>query len=252
MGVWRVAETLARTGGFGVNVSRRRILETFQHFLEIIENVDSVKPNGKGFVSSVRVRLLHAGVRRRLLTLERKSPGYFDVKNWGVPINDLHCICTTSIYSTAIVFSALPSQSVQLSDQQITDYLALWRWVGFLVGARVDWLETPSKARAMMESVMLSELKPSQKSVTLANNIITAESYVAPLFAPRAYVAAQVYRFNGSELATALGVEKPCLYYRVLVELQCWILLCVSKTYPWLSEKTRERKRQVNLFSPLL
>lgn len=121
-----MVETLSRTGGFGVNVTKRRLLETLQHFMEVTDNIDAIKPGGKGFVSSVRVRLLHGAVRRPLMQLEREKPGYFDVDKWGVPINDLHCMGTISVYSVAIVYMALPRQGVSLTEQQITDYLALW------------------------------------------------------------------------------------------------------------------------------
>ena len=52
MGAYRVVETLSRTGGFGVRVTKRRLLETLQHFMEVVEDIDSVKPGGKGYVSS--------------------------------------------------------------------------------------------------------------------------------------------------------------------------------------------------------
>lgn len=95
--------------------------------MELTDNIDAINPGGKGFTSSVRVRLLHGAVRRRLMQLEREKPGYFDVDKWGVPINDLHCIGTISAYSVAIVYMALPRQGVSLTKQQTADYLALWR-----------------------------------------------------------------------------------------------------------------------------
>lgn len=245
MGAWRVVETLARTGGFGIQVTRRRLLETLQHFLECIQDLDSVKPGGKGFVSSVRVRLLHAAVRRRLMQLERERPGYYDMKNCGIPINDLHCIGTVSVYSTSIVYMALPRQGIFLSEGQIADYLALWRWIGYLLGTPVDWMSTPASAKAMMESVMAFEMAPSRNSQILANNILTAEAHVPPLYTSRKYLAAQAYRLNGNDLAGALGIDKPGLFYRGLVWMQCLVLLCLSCSYPWLSTSRRERRHRV-------
>jgi hypothetical protein len=71
MSAGRGAETLARTGGFSVKVARRRLFATFQHVLDITHSIDSVKPGGIGFASSLRVRLLHAAVRRRIMQLGR-------------------------------------------------------------------------------------------------------------------------------------------------------------------------------------
>lgn len=177
--------------------------------MEVIEDLDSIKPGGKGFVSSVGVRLLHASVRRRLMQLERKKPGYFDIDKWGVPINDLHCIGTASVYSTAIVYMALPQQGIYLTEQQTADYLALWTWMGHLLGTPVDWMTTPARAKAMMESVMVMEIGPSRTSSILANNILTAEAGVPPFHAPRELLVAQAYLLNGGVLASALGIERP-------------------------------------------
>ncbi|KAK7427542.1 hypothetical protein QQZ08_005985 [Neonectria magnoliae] len=245
MGAWRVVETLSRTGGFGVKVTRRRLLETLQHFMEVTENLDAVKPGGKGFVSSVRVRLLHGSVRRHLMQLEREKPGYFDVDKWGVPINDLHCMGTISVYSVAIVYMALPRQGIYLTEQQTADYFALWRWIGYLLGTPVDWMATPAEAKVMMESVMTSEMNPSHHSRILANNILTAEACVPPLYAPRELLVAQAYQLNGDDLAGALGIEKPRWQYRILVWVQCLVLMFMSYSYPWMpvfAQRDRDRR----------
>ncbi|KAH6950515.1 hypothetical protein DER45DRAFT_636688 [Fusarium avenaceum] len=244
MGAYRVVETLSRTGGFGVNVTRRRLLETLQHFMEVIEDIDAIKPGGKGYVSSVRVRLLHASVRRRLMQLEHENPGYFDMEKWGVPINDMHSIGTISVYSVAIVYLALPRQGVHLSDQQTADYFALWRYVGYLLGTPVDWMATPEQAKVLWESIAVSEIAPSKNSQILANNILTAEARVPPLNLPREVLAAHAYRLNGDELASALGIDKPSLRFRAIVWLQCAFLFFLSYSYPWLPTHMQKRREQ--------
>ncbi|PNP79126.1 hypothetical protein FNYG_07564 [Fusarium nygamai] len=244
MGAYRIVETLSRTGGFGINVTRRRLLETLQHFMEVVDNLDAIKPGGKGYVSSVRVRLLHASVRRRLMQLEHQNPGYFDMEKWGVPINDLHTIATISAYSAAIVYMALPRQGIYLSEQQTADYLALWRYVGYLLGTPVDWMATPQQAKAMLESIAVSEVAPSANSQILANNILTAEARAPPLNMPREVLAAHAYRLNGDEFAGALGIEKPDLRSRLAVWMQCTILFFISYSYPWMPSHMQKRQEQ--------
>ncbi|KAG9256399.1 uncharacterized protein F5Z01DRAFT_680338 [Emericellopsis atlantica] len=248
MAAWRVVETLARTGGFGVNVTRRRLLETSQHFIECIESLDAVKPGGSGYVSSVRVRLLHATVRRRIIQLAKDKPGYYDIAKWGVPINDLHQIGTIDAYSTALVYLSLPRQGIVLSEQKIADYLALWRWIGHIMGTPVGWMETPERAKAMMETVMKSELDPSRNSQIIANNILTAQVNVPPLYASREYLAALAYRVNGDALAAALHIDRPSLYYRCLAGMQCLLLMSTSAIYGYLPE-TRQRRRDARFIA---
>ncbi|KAF4452046.1 Latex clearing protein [Fusarium austroafricanum] len=245
MGAYRVVETLSRTGGFGVNVTRRRLLETLQHFMEVIEDIDAIKPGGKGYISSVRVRLLHAAVRRRLMQLEQQNPGYYDMDKWGVPINDLHTMATISVYSVAIVYVALPRQGIYLTARQTADYFALWRYVGYLLGTPIDWMATSEQAKALWESIDISEIAPSANSQILANNILTAEARAPPLNLPREVLAAHAYRLNGDELAGALGIEKPALRFRVVVWLQCAFLFFLSYSYPLLSTPMQKRREQL-------
>ncbi|KAI4260143.1 MAG: hypothetical protein LQ352_000408 [Teloschistes flavicans] len=70
-----------------------RISETTQHILQCTKDLRSIQPGGAGHASSIRVRLLHAAVRQRILRLARNNPEYFDVNEYGVPINDLDCVC---------------------------------------------------------------------------------------------------------------------------------------------------------------
>ncbi|GKU01778.1 latex clearing protein [Fusarium langsethiae] len=197
MGAYRVVETLSRTGGFGVNVTRRRLLETLQHFMEVVEDIDSIKPG------------------------------------------------TIAVYSVAIVFVALPRQGVHLNHQQTADYLALWRYVGYLLGTPTDWMATPERAKVLWESIAVSEVAPSANSRILANNILTAEARAPPLHLPREVLAANAYRLNGDQLASALGIEKPNWRFRAIVWLQCVFFFFLSYSYPWLPthmQKERERK----------
>lgn len=84
MGAARVVETLARTGGFSTKVARRRLFETTQHILQCTKSLESMKPGGEGFASTIRVRLLHAAVRQRILNLSATKPGYYDLEAWGL------------------------------------------------------------------------------------------------------------------------------------------------------------------------
>ena len=46
--------------------------ETTQHILQCTQSVESIQPNGAGHASSIRVRLLHAAVRRRIMKLAQQ------------------------------------------------------------------------------------------------------------------------------------------------------------------------------------
>ncbi|KAI1802563.1 hypothetical protein F4811DRAFT_389108 [Daldinia bambusicola] len=228
MGSGRTVETLDRTGGFGVDVVRRRLLETTQHTLNITRDLESMKPGGDGFVDSVRVRLLHAAVRRRIMHMAENEPEYYDMKTFGVPINDLDCIGTINTFSATLIWMGLPRQGIWLRKQEIADYLALWRYVAYLMGTPHDWMSTPESARRMMESLLVTEIKPSKASANLANNIIAGLQNQPPTYASREFLCAQTYWLNGRELSRELGIEEPSPYYTALVVGQCILFATFS------------------------
>ncbi|KAH8677359.1 hypothetical protein BX600DRAFT_506405 [Xylariales sp. PMI_506] len=228
MGGGRTVETLDRTGGFGSTAVRRRLLETTQHTLNVHKDLESIKPGGDGWEASVRVRLLHASVRRRIMELAKNNPEYYDIQAHGIPVNDLDCMGTIGTFSVIIIWMGLPRQGIYLREQEIDDYLALWRYVAYLMGTPHDWLGDRDAAKAMMESLYLSEVRPTEKSAVLANNIITGFEGQPPTFASRGFLNAETYWLNGRELAGALKIEKPSFYHSSLVAAQCFLFIVNS------------------------
>ena len=231
MGAARVTEVLARTGGFSTKVAKHRMYETTQHILQVTSSLSSIKPGGAGFASTIRVRLLHAAVRRRILKLAKENPSYYSVEECGVPINDLDSIGTISTFSATLIWLGFPRQGIWMREQEILDYLALWRLVAYYIGTPTDYFSTPSLAKAVMESLLISEINPSPTSKILANNIILSLQGQAPAYASRDFLTASARWLNGDDLADALGLSQPSLYYKALVAGQCIFFMCICYTY---------------------
>lgn len=231
MGAARVVETLARTGGFSTKVARRRLFETTQHILQCTRDLESIKPGGEGFASSIRVRLLHAAVRRRILALSEQRQGYYDVEAWGVPINDLDSIATIGTFSATLIWLSLPRQGIYLRQQEIEDYIALWRYIGHLLGTPTEYFATPARAKAMMESLLMNEIDPTETSKLLANNIIRALDDQPPGYASADMLTASARWLNGPELSDRLGLARPGIYYYILVAGQCLFFMTFCYAY---------------------
>ena len=196
--------------------------------MQCTKSLEAIQPGGEGFASSIRVRLLHAAVRRRIMKLAVKHTGYYDVASLGVPINDLDCIATIGTFSATLVWLALPRQGIFLRQQEIRDYIALFRYVGYLTGTPTDFFSSPSRARAVMESLLLYEIEPSLTSKVLAGNVIESLAGQPPNYASREFLEAITYWLNGSELCEALGIERPSVYYKALVAGQCLFFMFFS------------------------
>lgn len=106
------------------------------------ETAASLRPGGKGFDSALRVRVLHAKVRRSLL--QSKSDGQsiprWDIESNGVPINQEDMAATLLAFSVNVLLGIEIISGQPLPEKEQRDYLALWRYLGWLLG--VDTVET--------------------------------------------------------------------------------------------------------------
>ncbi|ORX97340.1 hypothetical protein BCR34DRAFT_577993 [Clohesyomyces aquaticus] len=240
MGAARVVETLARTGGFSTKVARRRLFETTQHILQCTKSLDSIKPGGAGHQSSIRVRLLHAAVRRRITTLSSQRPSYFNLEEWGIPINDLDQIATIGTFCATLIWISFPRQGIFLRSQEKSDYVALWRYIGYLLGTPTDHFSTPAKAKAVMESLLYREVNPSEMSKILANNIIRSLEKQPPTYVSPDMLVASARWLNGNDLGDKLGLPRVGIYYWALMTGQClfFMALCYGyRSVDWLDRK---------------
>lgn len=232
MGAARVVETLARTGGFSTKVARGRLFETTQHILQCTKSLESIQPGGDGFASTIRVRLLHAAVRQRIMKLASTKPGYYDVEAWGVPINDLDSMATISTFSATLIWLSLPRQGIYMREQEAVDYIALWRYIGHVIGCPTEpYFSTPSRAKAVMETLFYYEVQPTETSKIMANNIIKSLESQPPGYASADFLVASARWLNGNELCDRLGLPRPGLYYWALVAGQCLFFCFFCYTY---------------------
>jgi hypothetical protein len=108
------------------------------------------------------VRLLHASVWQRIRkpTPTRRPGGtYFDVEKHGEPINTLdsiHSICT---FCCNHAYLQLPRMGVFPNAQEVGDYVALFRYLAYLLGTPdEEYFVSARKAKATMESMLMHEL----------------------------------------------------------------------------------------------
>jgi hypothetical protein len=184
-----------------------------------------MKPGGAGHVSSVRVRLLHASVRSRILKLVKERPDYYDVEKWGVPVSDLDCMATINTFSTSVIWLGLPRQGIWLRSQEIDDYLALWRLVAYYMGTPNEPFRDQAHGKAMMESLLASEIDPTDTGKILAHNIIIGLENTAPTYASSEFMEAMARHLNGDKLSDRLALAPTSLYYKALIYGYCFIVM---------------------------
>jgi hypothetical protein len=248
LGSWRVVEVLARTGGFNTKSARKRLYETTQMVLQVTKELEPLKPGGSAWETCVRVRILHAQVRKRIIKLLREDPTYFSLKDWGVPVSDLDSIATIATFSSALIWQSLPRQGLILSSAEAEDYIALWRYVAYLLGTPTDgFFDSAKSARITLESLLLHEIEPSETSRVLAHNMLQSLTRVPPLYSSEGMICAMARWLNGHALCDALGVPQTNWYYYFLMAGQCLFFMFsiyLTRIWPWWDKRKQAMMRR--------
>jgi len=125
-------KTLIRTGALEKG-SNKRFAETMQWAMDVISE-NGMDPLGVGYRSTIRVRLIHALVRRHVAAM----PDWRG-DEWGVPINQ------TDMAATLVGALIAPSVGtvglgLVLSPKEYEAIAHLTRYVGWLIGVDDEWL----------------------------------------------------------------------------------------------------------------
>lgn len=107
----------------------------------------SLRPGGRGWESALRVRVLHAKVRRSLL---RRINPQWDVDMNGVPINQEDMAATLLAFSVNVLLGIELASGRPLNGNDQYDYLALWRYLGWLLGVDTPEGDCSSSNRELL------------------------------------------------------------------------------------------------------
>jgi hypothetical protein len=182
----------------------QRLLDTGELTASCIAlGVEELLPNGIGWRTALHVRALHAKVRHTLL--RRTGPRKWDVQKLGVPINQEDMAMTLLAFSTNVMVGLDFISGLSLSRQERLDYLALWRYIGWLLGVETvsdtqPIAKLPSSlppldpcgpgygrsrdpilhSNAILQSGFFHILDPDETSVEIAHHLLKVSSHKAP------------------------------------------------------------------------
>ncbi|CAJ1962437.1 unnamed protein product [Cylindrotheca closterium] len=113
--------------------SLQRILDTGELLAACTGlGVDALLPRGIGWKMAIHVRVLHAKIRFALL--QRQGKRTWDLAANGIPINQEDMSATLLAFSVNVLVGIDLISGSSLSDKEKLDYLALWRYIGWLLG----------------------------------------------------------------------------------------------------------------------
>lgn len=187
----------------------RRLAETGR-FVTAVTAIDGLRPGALGWQLVLKVRLMHAEVRRLLLTSGRWSHA-----DWAEPINQHDMLATILLFSNVFI-DGIRLLGVHVSAQEADDYQHLFRFVGELIGVDPGLLPaTHAEATRLGQFILLTQGEPDGDSRELVNALLEGPLELASTPRERRRAEAQVAISHGlcraligDELADALGVRR--------------------------------------------
>jgi hypothetical protein len=185
----------------------RRLSET-SRFVQAVSQPGGMRPGGDGLKITLKVRIMHAHVRRMLLRSDR-----WDAASWGAPINQ-HDMAATTLLFSLVVLEGLRKFGLRVEQDEAERYMHLWRYVGFVSGVDPELLPASQiEGFALADLINATQGPPDDDSRALVRALVDSpiagartprEKRTAPM---RAQVARGLVRgLLGDELAGKLGI----------------------------------------------
>ena len=171
--------------GFSSNIARsfditgrlrdqgvRRLEQNNRHMLEIFMP-GGLERFGDGWKLSVRIRIIHAQVRRLL-----KRSDEWDLEAWGVPLSAAHLGLASAAFSARLLRHS-ERLGVPFSHDERESFMRVWRYTMHLMGipSTILWSDE-REALKLFEVGSACEPPPGMDSIVMAHELIEAIPFV--------------------------------------------------------------------------
>jgi hypothetical protein len=121
----------------------------------------------EGFAMTVRVRLIHAQVRKLLL-----GSGQWHSESWGAPINQCHLAGTNLLFSVGVL-DALTRLGYRFEVIEREALVHLWRYAGYLIGVENELLVAGEwEGHRLLDMIFAFEPTPDDDSRALVDALM--------------------------------------------------------------------------------
>lgn len=264
----RIAAVIQATGYLAPpsrpDQSLQRLMDTGELIAACIGlGVDSLMPGELGWKAALHVRVLHAKVRFSLLN--RKGRRAWNTARYGVPINQEDMAGTLLAFSQHVLDGIDILSGVPLPEQERLDYLALWRYIGWLLGVETEaeaWKgqecemitpmdpcgpgptslherDTTIRAAAILQSVVAHLLQPDENSVQVAHHLLKITDRRPPSFdtskIPANFYSNNLFYFRSLQCRRLIGdpladaLELP-LHPNSIARFRIWLYSTIALT----------------------
>lgn len=162
----RLTRPLAATGRLD-RMAPRRLQET-SDWLTRTTRPGALQPGGEGASATIRLRIVHALVRRHL-----SESSKWDSESWGVPISGRDVMLTGIGGFLVAPVRALGDLGLRYSREELDAMTHQWRWISYLMGAPEDLLpDTFSEAGVIVDTALADDCEPTDDSKALMHALL--------------------------------------------------------------------------------
>ena len=203
--------------GFTTNIARsfmltgrvrdrgvRRLGQNNRHMTEVFLP-GGLHREGDGWKLSVRIRIIHAQIRRLL-----NDSDEWDAEAWGTPISAAHLGYAIAAFSARLLAN-MKTLGASYSREEHDSFMAIWRYTGYLMGIPDTILFRDAEEALTLHAIGTAcEPEPSLDSIVMANALVNSAPLLAGVLkaGERQELAMRIYRISrgllGDEVADAL------------------------------------------------
>ena len=204
---WPAGNKALALSGQLMHRASQRLKDTTRYVFAVCQP-DGLSRFSEGFAMTVRVRLIHAQVRRLLF-----QSGQWHDDAWGAPINQCHMAGTNLMFSVGVL-DGLSRLGYRFEQVEREALVHLWRYAGYLLGVDSELLIADEfEGNRLLDLMFSFEPVPDDDSRALVDALMqTSYDYVRGFKAGRCCSVNLCYGMSqaliGDEHAAALGYPK--------------------------------------------
>lgn len=201
---WPAGNKALALSGQLMHRASQRLKDTTRYVFSVCQP-DALSRFSEGFAATVRVRLIHAQVRRLLL-----ESGQWRDDGWGAPINQCHMAGTNLMFSVGVL-DGLSRLGYRFNRMEREAVVHLWRYAGYLLGIDSELLIADEfEGNRLLDLMFAFEPEPDNDSRALVDALMqTSFDYVRGFRVGRYCSVNLCYGMSraliGDEHAKALG-----------------------------------------------
>ena len=172
-----ISKAFYLTGRVTTEHGLRRIRQNTRHFIEIMLP-GSLSRDGEGWKLSVRIRLVHAQVRRQIRALADE----WDESVYGAPLSSAHMALASANFSATMLRQAM-KLGAELDAEARVGFMQTWRYASWLIGSPEELLfeGDEEKTAELYRVASVCEPPPSEEAAVIGNSLINALPDIAGL-----------------------------------------------------------------------